>query len=93
MIPEHLQGKCAVQIVDEQRDRFISEPYNDVDERVAKRIKQLERMLLIATTHALMNADGKVLCDGDYGLMGSEAEGRAIAFLNIVLPYEEKNGN
>lgn len=86
MIPEYLKGKSAAQIVDEQRERFISEPYNDVDERAARRIKQLEGMLLKAVTHALMNADGVAMCDGDYGLMGSEAEGRAIAFLNLVLP-------
>ena len=88
MIPEYLKEKSAAQIVVEQREMFIATPYYNAEERIKDRITQLETLLLLAIKDALCNVDGETLCDGDYGLMGSEAECRAIAFLNTVLPKE-----
>ena len=88
MIPEHLKGKSAAKIVDEERKRFDKQSivtYLTADQR----IRYLENLLLLAVKDALCNADGKNLCGNDYGLMGSEAEGRAIVFLNMVLPKEQ----
>jgi predicted metal-dependent RNase len=86
MIPKYLQGKSAVQIIKEQRERFIAESYNNVDERVRDRIMQLENMLLLAVKDALMNVDNGeiVVINGHL----QDAEQRAIAFLNMVLPYK-----
>lgn len=87
MIPEHLQGKSAAQILDKIRENFERQKTVTylTDYNYAK---LLEEFLLLAIKDALCNTDGKTLCDGDYGLMGSEAECRAIAFLNTVLPKE-----
>ncbi len=94
MIPEYLKGKSAAQIVDEQRDRFISEPYNDVDERAAKRIRQLETFVLLSVTYALDMIDNEYeigqIPFKDAETRIAQAEGRAIAFLNMVLPKETK---
>ena len=84
MIPAHLKGKSASSICAEMHERFVM-THNATREDYTRYI---EGLLLIAVTHALCNADGIALCDGDYGLMGSEAEGRAIAFLNEILPKE-----
>lgn len=96
MIPEHLQGKSATQICELMRAQFFVENKVLVHERMIGNDKsvdidkaytrRIEGLLLLAVKDALCNADGKVLCDGDYGLMGSEAECLAIAFLNTVLP-------
>lgn len=85
MIPAYLQGKSAAQIVDEQRERFVAEGYNDVNERVTRRVNQLEMLLLVAVKDALCNADEvkELIQEGEY-----QAMGRAIAFLNLVLPKE-----
>jgi len=88
VIPGHLQGKNAEQIVEESKEEYENHAYNkylSIDYK-----EYLEKLLLLAVKDALMSADGKNLCDGDYELMGSEAECRAIAFLDMVLPYEEK---
>jgi len=80
MIPEHFQGKNAEQIANGVRKKWEHRlnAYDNEDY-----IKELEKLLVLAVKDALMNADGKVLCNNDYGLMGSEAEVRAIAFLNV----------
>lgn len=87
MIPEHLQGKKAEQIIDEQRKRFEQQSnilYLTVDQYVC----YLESFLLIAVKDALCNADKvkELVQEGGY-----QAQQRAIAFLNMVLPYEDKN--
>lgn len=81
MIPAHLQGKSAENIITR-----IKQSATELTDR--QYIKKLEYLVLLAIKDALCNTDGKMLCDGDYGLMGSEAECRAIAFLNTVLPKE-----
>lgn len=85
MISKHLNGKCAEEIVNKMKSRFNSqrESYDD-DEYII----ELEKLLLLAVKDALYNADGKNICDGDYSLMGSEAECRAITFLNTILSKE-----
>jgi len=89
MIPEHLQGKSGAKVLSEAKKRITQRHIDfDVDIIVIQHIAFMETMLLLAIRDALMNVDGKVLCDGDYALMGSEAEGRAIAFLDMVLPKE-----
>ena len=87
MIPQYLQGKSAAQMVDEIKKEYSGIehlPYN------SDYVRKLEGLLLLAVKDALCACDGVKMCGRDYGLMGSEAEGRAIAFLNMVLPYENK---
>lgn len=89
MIPKHLQKKSAEQICHDMVDRIILEEALDgiTMEKLGERYtSRLEALLLLAVKDALMNADGVNICNGDYGLMGSEAECRAITFLNQVLP-------
>ena len=82
MIPEYLKGKSAAQIVGEMGDRFRnSVGAVGVEQRY---IQYLEGLLLLAVKDALMNADY------EDSLSALEAEQRAIAFLNMVLPYENK---
>jgi hypothetical protein len=94
MIPKHLQGKSAAQICSEMKTRWfiLSESIDREDY-----ILLLEGFMLQAVTHALCNADEVIVESDDKSykemVKSQEAEGRAIAFLNIVLPYEEKNGN
>ena len=88
MIPEYLKGKSAAVICNEMKTRFYT-----LSESISKEdyILLLEGFLIQAVTHALCNADpSKNWSEVD---RAQEAQGRAIAFLNIVLPYEEKNGN
>lgn len=95
MIPEHLKGKSAATICSEMKTRFytLSESIDQADY-----IMLLEGFMLMAVTHALCNADevgiesGNSPYDRPYKDMvkAAEAEGRAIAFLNLVLPKETK---
>jgi len=81
MIPIHLVGKSAVQIADEITLRFISGLHDNGEDY----IKYLEMLLLLAIEDALMNCEEvkELIEDGEY-----QAQQRAIAFLNIVLPKE-----
>lgn len=89
MIPQYLQGKSAIEICVEMKSKFALKRASLTNDKVNEYYERfIEGLLLIAVKDALCNADGKNLCDGDYGLMGSEAECRAIAFLNTVLPKE-----
>jgi len=95
MIPKHLQGKSAIQIIDEINKKFFGEitrtKYVSAQLQ-ADYIRNLEYWLGLAVKDALCNAD-ELKDTGeydDYTIKGEEAEGRAIAFLNFVLPYKEK---
>jgi hypothetical protein len=88
MIPKHLQEKSAVQIVGSIKGQICGIDKFVYDRDYNRYIILLEKLLVLAVRDTLMNADGKVLCDGDYALMGSEAEVRALAFLNTVVPKE-----
>jgi hypothetical protein len=84
MIPKHLKEKSALQICAKMKEKYhLSHNATPRDY-----IVYIEGLLLLAVKDALCDADGVKMCDGDYGLMGSEAEVRAIAFLNTVLPKE-----
>ena len=85
MIPTHLQGKSATEIVTEQRQRFISKSYHNVNERIIYRIAELEILLMLAVKDALCNAEEikELIQDGEY-----KAQQRAIVFLNTILPKE-----
>lgn len=84
MIPKYLQGKSAAQIMDEVHNRIVSlnsnTPMNDL-------LNKLEMIALIAVKDALCNADEEKYWV-HMSQRGAEAEGRAIAFLNMVLPKE-----
>lgn len=81
-IPEYLKGKSAAQIVDVMTLKFISGTHDNGEDY----IKYLEMLLLLAVKDALMNCDEvkELIQNGEY-----QAQQRAIAFLNIVLPYKE----
>ena len=85
MIPTYLQGKSAVQICNEMRYNIFR---NHTIETIGmgNYLQQLEMLLLLAVKDALCNADEikELIQEGEYCAMG-----RAIAFLNTVLPYEE----
>lgn len=92
MIPDYLRGKSAAKILDEVKGRIVSssEEGTFFDRYVA----YADAMLLIAITHALCNADEVLVESADKAfkdmVRSQEAEGRAIAFLNMVLPKEIK---
>ena len=90
MIPDYLRGKSAAQIVDRMRHDIWTSQTGSGEEATENYVRHIEILLLLAVKDALMNADGKNLCDNDYGLMGSEAECRAIAFLNKVKYYRKR---
>ena len=90
MIPAHLQGKSAVQIIDDVTLRFISGSHDNGEDY----IKYLEMLLLLAVEDALINGEGV-----DHVMFGIDAktnekyscenriknvEERAILFLNII---------
>jgi len=79
MIPAHLKGKSAMRICADMHEQFVM-THNATREDYTK---YLEGLLLIAVTHALCNCDATGKLHLDRAL---EAEGRAIAFLNMVLP-------
>lgn len=81
MIPTYLQGKSAAQIVGEQGHILREKGMTEKDY-----ILHLEMLLLIAVKDALCNCDEikELIQDGEY-----LAQQRAIAFLNMVLPYKE----
>lgn len=90
MIPAYLKGKSAAQILDDAKRRIItSSDEGTIDERY---MAFADRMLVIAITHALCNADDALVesCDphNKHMIKAQEAEGRAIAFLNAILPKE-----
>ena len=80
MIPDYLKGKTAAQIIGEVGAKFIEQKGFDEKDYIL----YLENMLLLAVKDALMNADatGKLHKD-----RAEQAEGLAIAFLNMVLPH------
>jgi transcription antitermination factor NusA-like protein len=84
MIPKHLVGRSAARIVDEVKRKFAKESHIDYYREYAQ---QLEMLLLLSVKDALMNAEEikELIDEGQYNAMS-----RAIAFLNMVLPYEEK---
>lgn len=95
MIPKHLQGMSAVEIVDKVRIRAYHKALS-----IEQYVMALEGMLLLSITHSLVNASDDVPgLGGDptdsykQQCKGQNAEGIAIAFLNHVLPYEEKGEN
>lgn len=94
MIPEYLKGKSATQIVDEQREQFIAQSYHCTDDRIKDRINQLETFVLLSVTYALDMIDNEYeigqIPFKDAKTRIAQAEGRAIAFLNMVLPKETK---
>lgn len=81
MIPEHIKGKSAEQIIDEMTLRFISGTHNYGEDYV----KYLEGLLLLAVKDALCNCDGM---QGTYVNYVESVEGKTIVFLNTVLPKE-----
>lgn len=90
MIPVHLKGKSATVICEEMKTRFfnVCDGVNEKDYTLL-----LEGFLIQAVMHAMCNADGErsgsVLANiEEYSKLGVDAEQRAIAFLNIVLPKE-----
>lgn len=89
MIPKHLKGKSAAEIVGMFKDNYISKSYNNVEERTLFYIRQLEIYLLLAIKDALMNAESMSCCE-TLTSRGLDAEGRAIAYLNLLAPYKVK---
>lgn len=84
MIPEYLKGKSAIEICAEMNNKYhMSHNASSRDYT-----HYIEGLLLLAVKDALMNADGVALCGNDYELMGSEAECRAVVFLNLMLSKE-----
>lgn len=86
MIPVYLQGKSVETIMANMRSSFIFKSRHTSETfSVEGYCDYLEMLLIIAIKDALCNADY------ENEPMGSDgAAGRAIAFLNMVLPYEEK---
>jgi hypothetical protein len=84
MIPDYLKGKSAEQIIGEVGGRFVDNVGFDEEEYIV----YLEGLLLIAVKDALMNAEEvkELVQEGKY-----QAQQRAIVFLNMVLPYDNKN--
>jgi len=84
MIPTYLQGKSAVQIMNEVKVKFIDKKYGVIN--IDDYVKFLQIVLLIAVKDALCNCDEvkELIQDGEY-----HAQQRAIAFLNLVLPFKE----
>lgn len=85
MIPKYLDGKSAVEIVDEIRDNFNNIETGDLKTLREDYIRNLEYWLVLAVKDALMNCEEvkELIQDGEY-----QAQQRAIAFLNTVLPKE-----
>jgi hypothetical protein len=89
MIPDYLVGKSAAHIIGEQNIKFFAKTTSETrQEDIYSYAIYLEGLLLIAVKDALCNADDRIQ---ETVLRGVEAEGRAIAFLCMVLPYKEKN--
>ena len=86
MIPTYLQGKSAIEICNSMRYRVFKGHSVDTP-KFDTYIQELEMLLVLAVKDALCNADEvkELIVEGEYRAMG-----RAIAFLNMVLPYEEK---
>jgi hypothetical protein len=87
MIPDYLKGKSAADIVNEVRNNFIFKDRHTPETlSVEGYCDYLETHLLLAVKDALCNADEvkELIQEGQYNAMG-----RAIAFLNMVLPYKE----
>ena len=78
MIPTHLEGKNAEQIVND----MIGRTCDMTDEEY---YRHLEGFLVLAVKDALCNADEvkELIQDGEY-----KAPSRAIVFLNTILPKE-----
>jgi hypothetical protein len=78
MMPKHLEGKSAVEIMNELKKKWSG--YED-----ERYIEILEVLLFNAVEHALLNADEvkELISEGQYNAMP-----RAITFLNMVLPME-----
>lgn len=84
MIPHYVQGKSAARIVDEAKRNFAKNAHIDYYREYAQ---QLEMLLLVAVKDALCNCNGM---QGTYVNYVEGVEGRAIAFLNMVLPKEKQ---
>ena len=92
MIPDYLQGMSAAQIVDKIRGNYLHIETGDYEGLEKSYGRYLEGLLLLAVKNALCNAD-PLSFDGfgsTYDSRGREAEGRAVAFLNIVLPVDKQ---
>lgn len=86
MIPAHLQGKSAENIITR-----IKQSATELTDR--QYIKKLEYLVLLAIKDALCNTDGERVGSPlanieEFSKLGIDAERRAIAFLNMVLPKE-----
>jgi len=86
MIPKHLEGMSAAEIVESVSGQLCAPDKFVYDRDYYKYITRLECLLLLAVKDALMNANevNELIQQGEY-----KAQQRAIVFLNIVLPCKE----
>lgn len=88
MIPTHLQGKNAIQIVDELEKKWWMFEHDTPEVDYKNFIRHLEGLLLLAVGDALCNCDKHMRVQE---LIAGNTDGpgdRAIVFLNTVLPKE-----
>lgn len=85
MIPKHLQGKNAEQILSEVSMRIFSSSSNMP---CGEYLKKLEEVAILAIKDALCNADDVMQVKELVEYVNDGPEQRAVIFLNTVLPGE-----